>query len=247
MTDETPRERQEKARVRRRWLTLGELLAALAVAISALTLWNSYRERANAEARHHEETARSQRRAAVLTLKATPDKDGRTLALAPRAEEQAIQSQTIRFPSALGLPPAETSSDARIERGWIESALVHARKAAGVRDETIGDARVPVLIETRFLADGDPHTDRAVYELGYATSHSLIGGTTVHLKGLSRVGEAPSDAAGRARIDALWKAALSSLSPAGRGSGRGGASVQRAPKPRSSDALTQPSPAGRGL
>ena len=208
MTIESPQEREEKARVRRRWLTLGELLAILAVAISGLTLWNSYRERTNAEAQRHADAAQSRLKAAVLTLKAIPDKDGRTLALAPRAEEQAIQGQTIRFPSALGLSPAETSSDARIERGWIESALVRARKTAGVRDETIGDARVPVLIETRFLADGDPHTDRAVYQLGYATSHSLIGGTTMHLKGLSRVGPAASDGAGRARIDALWKAAL---------------------------------------
>lgn len=208
MTIESPQERQEKARVRRRWLTLGELLAILAVAISGLTLWNSYRERTNAEAQRHADAAQSRLKAAVLTLKAIPDKDGRTLALTPRAEEQAIQGQTIRFPSALGLSPAETSSDARIERGWIEGALVRARKTAGVRDATIGDARVPVLIETRFLADGDPHTDRAVYQLGYATSHSLIGGTTMHLKGLSRVGGVPSDGAGRARIDAMWKAAL---------------------------------------
>lgn len=205
---ETPQERREAARVRRRWLTLGEIIAILAVAISGLTLWNSYRERTNAEAEHVAEQAKSARKAAVLVLKATPDKDGRTLALSPRADEQAIQSQTIRFPSALGVSAAETSSDARIERGWIESALVRARKAAGAETDTLGDARVPVLITTRYLADGEPQADRAIYEVGYATSHSLLGGTSVRLRGLSKEGAAASDAAGVKRMDALWKARL---------------------------------------
>jgi len=132
-----------------------------------------------------------------------PDRDGRTLALAPRADEQAIQSQTIRFPAKLGVSPAETSSDTRIEKSWFENALVSARKAAGVADAP-GDARLPVLIETHYLIDGDPHVDRAIYEVGYATSHSLLGGTDVHLRGLSRTGAVASVDAGQKRLDALW-------------------------------------------
>jgi len=205
---ETPKEREEAARVRRRWLTLGEMLAIVAVVISALTFWNSYSERTNSEAEHKAEAAQNQRKATLLTLKAVPDKDGRTLALSPRAEEQAIQSQTILFPSALNLSPAETSSDSRIERDWIEEALVRARKDAGASDATLGDARLPLLIVTHYLADGDPHVDRAVYELGYATSHSLLGGTSVRLRGLSRVGPVGNDDAGRKRIDALWATRL---------------------------------------
>ena len=205
MTSETPQERQEKARVRRRWLNLGEILAIVGVVISGLALWNSYRERTTAEAQHSAEEATSRKKAVTLVLKAVPDRDGRTLALSPRAEEQAIQSQTILFPTALALPAAETSSDARIERGWLDSALIHARKDAGAKDETAGDARLPILIVTTYLSDGDPHTDRAVYQLGYATTHSLFGGTSLRLRGLSREGIAASDAAGKARIDALWQ------------------------------------------
>ncbi len=200
---ETPQERAEAARVRRRWINLGELVAVLALLISALTFWNSYRERTNAEAEHASESAQTAKKAATLILKATPDKEGRTLALAPRADEQAIQSQTISFPAKLGLSPAETSSDSRIEKGWFESALVAARKAAGVADAP-GDARLPVVIETHFLSDGDPHVDRAIYEIGYATSHSFIGGTDIHLRGLSRTGSVPSSDVGQKRIDALW-------------------------------------------
>lgn len=200
---ETPREREEAARVRRRWLNLGEVVAILAVLISGLTFWNSYRERTNSEAEHAQEAKESAKKAATLILKAGPDKDGRTLALTPRADEQAIQTQTIYFPSKLGVSPAETSSDARIEKSWFERALVSARKEAGA-EQAPGDARMPVLIETHYLANGDPQVDRAIYEVGYVTSHSLIGGTDVHLRGLSRAGSVASEAVGKRRIDALW-------------------------------------------
>ena len=205
--DETPQERAEAARVRRRWVNLGEILAIGAVAISGLTLWNSYAERKASEAQHASESAQSAKKAVVLTLNATTDKEGKTLSIAPRADNQAIQSQTILFPTLLDLSPAETSSDARIERGWFENALVKARRAAGV-EQRLGDARLPIVIETNYLADGEPQTDRAVFELGYATSHSLLGGTEVHLRGLSRVGSTPDMAAGRKTIDALWKARM---------------------------------------
>lgn len=200
---ETPQERAEAARVRRRLLNLGEVIAILAVIISGLTLWNSYRERTNAEAEHAQESRQTAKKATTLILKATPDKEGKTLALAPRADEQAIQSQTIYFPAKLGVSPAETSSDARIEKNWFESALVSARKEAGAKAAP-GDARMPVLIETHYLTDGDAHVDRAVYEVGYVTSHSLIGGTDVHLRGLSRTGPAKSADAGQKQIDAIW-------------------------------------------
>ena len=200
---ETPQERAEAARVRRRWINLGELVAVLALIISALTLWNSYRERTTNEAEHARESAQSAKKAAILVLKATPDKDGRTLALAPRSDVQAIQDQTIYFPAKLGISPAQTSSDARIEKRWFDGPLIDARKAAGV-EASLGDARIPVLIETHFLADGDPYVDRAIYEVGYVTSHSLIGGTDVHLRGLSRTGAVKSADAGQKQIDAIW-------------------------------------------
>lgn len=200
---ETPQERAEAARVRRRWINLGELVAVLALVISALTLWNSYRERTTNESEHAQESAQTAKKATILILKATPDKDGRTLSLTPRSDDQAIQSQKVSFPAKLGLSPADTSSDARIDRDWFASALVSARKEAGVAD-TPGDARLPVMVETHFLVDGAEHVDRAVYEVGYATSHGFLSGTDVHLRGLSRTGAVKSDDAGQKQIDAIW-------------------------------------------
>jgi len=125
-------------------------------AAAALTLWNSYRERTANEAEHARESAQSAKKAAVLVLKATPDKDGRTLALVPRSDEQAIQDQTIYFPAKLGISPAQTSSDARIEKGWFDGPLIDARKAAGV-EASLGDARMKEIVEEYMeaMAKGD--------------------------------------------------------------------------------------------
>ena len=199
---------QRRRRLPIRWITLAELLSIAAVAIAALTFWNSYRERASSEAERSAESAKAAHVAQILVLAATADKDGRTLGLAPRADSQTIQSQSITFPKALGLSPVETTGNARIERGWLDDALVRARHAARAPDKTVGDARLPLYIVTRFLVDGENYTDRAVYELGYATDHSLIGGTSVRLRGLSRSGAAASDAAGQSKIDALAKGRL---------------------------------------
>jgi hypothetical protein len=204
---ETPQDRAETARVRRRWLSLGETVAIVAVTISALTFWNSWSERTHGEAEKAAEAAQSQRRATTLLLAATPDKNGRRLSLVPRAESQAIQSQTVHFPSALSLRPADTSGDARIERGWFDEALVDARRAAGIKDGP-GDSRLPILIETRYVADGEPLVDRTIYEVGYATEHGLIGGTSIVLRGLARAGTAKTAEAGQKRVDALWRSRL---------------------------------------
>lgn len=191
-------------RRRLRLLTLGEVLAVAALVISGLTFWNSYSERRNAE----EDKAATQKHDAVkartLILKASVEKGGDRLELAS-AGGQAIQGQTIAFPAALGVDPVE-STDPRIEASWFESGLKKARKAAGEDDRPHGDARLPIAITTRFTADdGDMTETTALYDIGYGTDSSFLGGTSVRLRGLSMLGGTSAKAA-QSRIDALWKA-----------------------------------------
>ena len=200
-----PDDSEEAARVRRRWLTLGEILGIAAVVISALTFWNSYSERRHAEPEQQADRDRSSRAAATLLLGATTEAGDRALALSSQAEGQSIESQTIRFPAALGLSPVETTGNARIERYWFATALIKARRASGMKEET-GDARLPVLIESRFLADGDTHVDRAAYVIGYVVDSGFLAGTRIRLRGLSRIGAAKDVASGQRTIDAAWKA-----------------------------------------
>lgn len=197
----------EKEKTRRRLISLGELVAVLAVIISALTLANSWSERQSKErerAAEERKAAADEQRAAkasVLLLTARANSDGSLLALAPTRDGQVVQSQTLRFPAALDLSPVETSGDPRIDVDWFASALKKARRAEKRPDETVGDERLPVLIETVYVDSGETRTDRALYDIGYAvTGGGLLGGSTVRLRGISLVRHGASAAA----LDARW-------------------------------------------
>ena len=203
---QTPKQQAaEAAAIRRRWITLGEVLAVVAVLISALTLWNSYADRKANEGERASEQKSAGAKAATLALKSTVADEGRALTLTPVRVDQVVQSQTISFPSALGVAPIDTTGDARIEAGWFGEALKKARRAAGLDEKPKGDARLPILIVTRFLADGVEARDVSVYDLGYGLDGRLIGGATVRLRGVSLIGRM-SEAKSRERIDTLWQA-----------------------------------------
>lgn len=196
----------EAAAIRRRWITLGEVLAVIAVVISGLTLWNNWSERAETEASKTVEARRADARAATLVLTAEAS-DARELTLKPSLPEQSVQSQTVMFPSALGVAPAGTTGEPRIEAGWFEDALKKARDKAGLPDDSRGDERLPVAIVTRFLADGAAHEDAALYDIGYSVEGHLLSGHKVTLRGLSLVGRVKPGSA-QARLDARWQALL---------------------------------------
>ena len=192
----------EAAAVRRRWITLAEVLTLIAVSISGLTLWNSWSERRDSEATKHVEEQRASSRAVTLVLTAAnADKD--KLLLKPGADEQAVQSQTVTFPKALAVAPAETTGEPRIEAGWFEDALEKARDKAGLPDDSRGDERLPVAITTRFLVDGEAHVDVAIYDIGYTISGKWLSGHTVTLRGLSLVSHVKSGST-QATLDARW-------------------------------------------
>lgn len=193
----------EAAAIRRRWITLGEVLAVIAVIISALTLWNSWSERSDSTAVKAADAKRASARAATLLLIVADAGDDR-LALKPAAAEQSVQGQTIRFPAALDLAPAETTGEPRIEARWFESALKKARDTARLPDNSRGDERLPVAIVTRFLVDGAPHEDVALYDIGYTISGRLLSGHSITLRGLSLVTRVKSGDA-QAALDARWR------------------------------------------
>jgi hypothetical protein len=192
----------EAAAIRWRWITLAEALAVIAVLISALTLWNNWTERSDSEASKHAEARRASARSTTLVLSAATAGE-HTLILKPVSDEQSVQSQTILFPSALDVAPAETAGEPRIEAEWFERALKKARDAAGLPDDSRGDERLPVAITTRFLADGQPHEDVAIYDIGYTVSGRLLSGHSLALRGLSLVSRVKR-ADARAKLDARW-------------------------------------------
>lgn len=202
-TSEAKAQAAEAAAIRRRWITLGEVLAVVAVVISALTLWNNWSERSDSEAIKAADAHKQSRRAVTMVL-VSNSVGGSELALTPASSEQSVQSQTILFPSALEVDPAETTGEPRIEAGWFQSELKKARNAAGLPDNSRGDERLPVVITTRFLVDGETHEDVALYDIGYSVSGRLLTGHDVTLRGVSLVSRVKAGDA-QAKLDARWK------------------------------------------
>jgi len=205
MSEETPSQKARR-KSRLRWITLGEAVAVAAVVISGLGLWNSYQDRRDARA---EKTAEATRETAPAPfyLKASGNGDGSMLTLMPVVADHVIQGQMMRFPPAFALSPVTTTSDARIEAGWFGDALKADRKTRALPDETQGDERVPVLIETDYLAGGNAMKASAFYDIGYALEGHFLRGASIRLRGLSLIGKAPADdAAADARLAALWEA-----------------------------------------
>lgn len=193
----------EAAAIRRRWITLGEMLAVAAVIISALTLYLNWTERSDSQAQKAAESTHAATRAATLTLGAQAAAKGARLDLKPVADDQQVLGQTIRFPAGFGIDPVETTGEARIEAGWFEDSLKKARNKAGLPDDSRGDERLPVVITTRFLADGEERQDVALYDIGYTIKGKLLGGHALDLRGLSLVrhvkaSSAPAELAARA-------------------------------------------------
>ena len=195
----------EAARTRRRWLTLAELLGVAAVLISALTLWNNYLQRTGEEedkAAARREAAQHEAATQSLLLRGSPGRGGDQLALAPADAGQTIQDQRILFPAALELDPIDTVSDPRIEARWFSAHLL--RRTAN-DERSRGDLRLPVAITTRYVRDGEAHSDTAIYDIGYRIEGGgLLSNREIKLRGLARVG-AVAPAAAQARLDAIWQ------------------------------------------
>lgn len=193
----------EAAAIRRRWITLGEILAVVAVLISALTLWLNWSERQGNEAEKAAESTDRAVRATTLTLRAERAGKGARLELRPASPDQSVQEQVIRFPAALGVDAVETTGEPRIESRWFDGRLKKAREKAGLPDDSRGDERLPVLIETRFLADGEAHRDVALYDIGYTIKGGMLGGHEMTLRGLSLVQRVKAQSAAAA-LDQRW-------------------------------------------
>jgi hypothetical protein len=193
----------EQKRQRRFWLTVGEVVAVLALVIAGLNFWDSHREHAAAE--HHEAIQAQAQAAFVIT--GTADAAGERVMIDPLKPAQAIQSQRYIFPSAiLGHPMEVSAARPQIDAAWIDAGLRKALAAAHVK--TDGETRLPVGVMTTYVEDGDTRTDNSIYLLGYAYRPHFLTGMKITLQGLSLDGR---DVKGdlQAKVNRRWKASPS--------------------------------------
>ena len=170
------------ARPRRQgfWLTVGEVVGVLALVIAGLNFWESRQQHLDDVRRVQAQT----QAASAFVAVGEADREGRFVSLRALKASQAIQTQRYRFPGELLDHPVEiTAERPRIEADWIGGGLKRALDEAHTRAG--GEARVPVIIETTFVEDGDTRMDVSLYQLGVAWKRSFLGGRQIHLTGLA--------------------------------------------------------------
>lgn len=187
---------------RRRWVTIGEVVALAALAIAVLGYLDAHKDR-QAEADRRVAESRKAVARAALVLTAEADKDGGRLTLSPLGSGQAIQGQRYLFPKAvLGHPMEVTAARPQIDRAWVDAGL-KAALDAGSGSKT-GEGVLPVGVVTRYIEDGEERTDRSLYRVGFAVRKGgLFSGRAVVLLGLS-LGRRGVEGDLQAAVDKAW-------------------------------------------
>jgi hypothetical protein len=186
-------------RRRRFWVSLGEGVAVLAVAIAGLSYWDSHREHAAADRRAAEQAGAQP----ALVLRASQAADGRRLAIDAAGPEQVIVSQRYLFPAAVLSQEMEvTAARPQIDLGWLAGGLQRRLDQTHARGG--GEARLPVGIVTSYVDGGRTFEDRSLYEVGFSWRSHLIGGRQLALQGLALRRRAVATDL-RAAVESRWK------------------------------------------
>lgn len=160
---------------RRRWVTLGELIALAALIVSAIGVWISWKNSDNGKKTEVVE----QRQSIPLTLRAKRENDGQSLAISPVEENQALESLAVTLS---GSSPITVGSDGELSASDVESAL--KGHESDPKDRALS---IRAQIETRYVEFGKDRKASGAYTLRYMwKGGGLFGGRSLHLIGLSR-------------------------------------------------------------
>jgi hypothetical protein len=189
-------EAADRAKSRRRLLTLAEFVAVAGLLVAALTLYlNWSQRRSDADDRAAAASAQRNERAR-LDLTATVESDGRRLAL--RDPNHDLQDVAIEFPTKSGISRQAPVGDPVIEAEPIAGPILALTD--GQADTKEG--RLPVLITARYWDGDTARTVTGLYDVIWSTHGRLLRGRTLRLEGLRL-----KDRAGtKAKLDAAWAA-----------------------------------------
>lgn len=198
--EETPAEKAEARAIRRRWLTIGELVAVAGVIIAGVSLWVSWADKRDEASQKAAEASKVKAAETRLDLRASVSEGGRQVALADPAHE--ILDTAVMFPKALGVG-AQAPVLPRIESGWFAAPVLAATDKGS--DEREG--RLPVLVTVSYRVGDATRQDRAIVELVWRTSGRMLAGRELRVEA-ARIRERGGD---QARIDALWSQEVARL------------------------------------
>ncbi len=192
---DTPADRAEAARTRRRWVSLAEVVAVAGVLIGALSLYTSWSDhRADQTARVQAETSAAQEKGR-FELRGLVSHGGDSVALL-RDERHELRDVRVAFPTPLATG-AKDAVDQTIDRDWFERPLLDA--IAGKGGDQVG--RLPILISYTY-GDGDAQRAKTgIYDIVWRTRGRFLRGRMLTITGF----RSRTAAGSQATLDALWK------------------------------------------
>ncbi len=169
MTDSPSNE--SKAR-RRRWISFGETVGVIAVIISALGLWNSWRSGEADKPKPQVET----KTAIPIAFRGRVESDGRAMTIAPVEPGHALESLTL---SVAGKPAVSVGSDGRLEASQVEPLV-------GDPGDDPKPGSLTIRLEARYIEAGTVRRGGGRYRIAYRWDDGgLFGGDKLRLTGLS--------------------------------------------------------------
>jgi hypothetical protein len=160
---------------RRRWITLGELIALLALVVSAVGVWVAWKSSSEDKPTRVVE----QRTSVPLALRGSVDNEGRTLTIVPADPSHALEGLTVTIKGSASI---DVGSDGRLAASDVEGALKGREKEA--KDVTHS---VPMRIDARYVEMGKDRRGGGSYVLRYKwEGGGLFGGRTLRLTGMSK-------------------------------------------------------------
>jgi hypothetical protein len=166
----------ESEHQRRRWITIGELIALAALIVSALGVWISWK---SSNAPDKPERVVEQRQPIALTLRGRREDDGERLEISPVESTHALESLIVTLP---GASPISVGSDGELSASDVQSVLKgHDNEP---KDRTLSTR---VRIDARYVEMGKDRRASGAYTLRYMwKGGGLFGGRSLHLVSISR-------------------------------------------------------------
>lgn len=160
---------------RRRWITIGEMIALLALIVSAVGVWISWKSNGNDKPTRIVE----QKQSIPLMLRGREESDGERLEISPVEPSHALEALTITLP---GTSPIEVGSDGMVNASEVASALKgHDNEP---KDSSLS---LRARIDARYVEAGTEKHASGNYELRYMwKGGGLFGGRSLHFLSLSR-------------------------------------------------------------
>ncbi len=158
---------------RRRWISFGETIGVIAVVISALGLWNSWRKD---EAEKPAPPQIEAKAAIPIAFRGTIETEGKAMTIAPVEPGHALESLTL---TVAGKPAISIGSDGRLAASELEPL-------AGEPGKDGKPGSLSVRLEARYIEAGTLRRGGGAYRISYRWDDGgLFGGDKLRLTGLS--------------------------------------------------------------